>query len=325
MEFHSGPTFITYRLTLRLPHAPNFAHILSNPAALFLPPSYFWSFSFQSMTVDTVVDLRQRAGELAQRLGSLSHFLSAAHELLDIIRHLSSEILLRHSRKIVTLVEISRATLTRAGLKLHLFTSCTPALRNYKTVYFDILRALQERQEVIVNSDDLKDRVSRLLLPLSTWLVIHRKDSPSMVPSSVPVSPNVDTTPSPPPEASKVRTISVNRPSAIAHPVPAPEELMPPPTSLPHRFQQSPSTSPRGLPLILQPDANQRSGVIRMARTRSPRPVPLAEPELMEQPPELAAGPVVMPRRTQRFGIFCTGASGSGTRRRGLSVPRSGP
>ena len=52
------------------------------------------------MTVDTVVDLRQKAGELAQRLGSLSHFLSAAHELLDIIRHLSSEILLRHSRKV---------------------------------------------------------------------------------------------------------------------------------------------------------------------------------------------------------------------------------
>jgi hypothetical protein len=52
------------------------------------------------MTVDRVVDLRQRAGELAQRLGSLSHFLSAAPELLDIIHHLSSEILLRHSRKV---------------------------------------------------------------------------------------------------------------------------------------------------------------------------------------------------------------------------------
>ncbi|KAH9037459.1 hypothetical protein EDB85DRAFT_1936206 [Lactarius pseudohatsudake] len=288
--------------------------------------SYFWTFSFRSMTIDTVIDLRQRAGELAQRLGSLGHFLSAAHELLDIIRHLSSENLLQHSRKIVTLVEISRATLTRAGLKLHLFTSCAPALRNYKTLYFDLLRALRERQEVIVNSDDLKDRVNRLLMPLSTWLVIHRKDSPSMVPSSVPVSPNVDTMTSPSTEASKVRTISVNRPSATAHPVPAPEELMPPPMSLPHRFQQSPSTSPRGLPLILQPDPNQRSGVIRMARTRSPRPVPLVEPELMEQPPEQPpASPVVVPRRTQRFGIFCTGPSGSGARRRGLSVPRSGP
>jgi len=268
------------------------------------------------MTVDTVVDLRQRAGELAQRLGFLGHFLSAAHELLDIIRHLSSEILLLHSRKIVTLVEISRATLTRAGIKLHLFTSCTPTLRNYKTLYFDLLRALRERQEVIVNSDNLQDRVNRLLMPLSTWLVIHRRDSPSMVPSG-PMSTNVDTTPSPPP-------VSANRPSATAHPVPAPEELMPPPTSLPHRFQQSPSTSPRGRPLILQPDHNQPSGVIRMARTRSPRPVLLEEPKIMELPPEPVASPIIMPRRTQRFGIFCTGASGGVARRRGLAVPRSG-
>ena len=97
------------------------------------------------------------------------------------------------------------------------------------------------------------------------------------------------------------------------------------PTSLPHRFQQSPSTSPRGRPLILQPDPNQRSGVIRMARTRSPRPVFLEEPEIMELPPEPSARPIVVPRRTQRFGIFCTGASGSSARRRGLMVPRSGP
>jgi hypothetical protein len=97
------------------------------------------------------------------------------------------------------------------------------------------------------------------------------------------------------------------------------------PTTLPHRFQQSPSTSPRGRSLILQPDPNQRSGVIRMARTRSPRPVLLEEPVLMELPPEPAASPIVVQRRTQRFGIFCTGASGSGARRRALTVPRSGP
>ena len=98
------------------------------------------------------------------------------------------------------------------------------------------------------------------------------------------------------------------------------------PTSLPHRFQQSPSTSPRGRPLILQPDPNQRSGVIRMARTRSPRPVLLEEPEITQLPPEPAASPIIVPpRRTQRFGIFCTGASGGGVaRRRGLTVPRSG-
>jgi hypothetical protein len=52
------------------------------------------------MPVDTVVDLRQRAGDLAHRLGYLGHFMPAAQELLDIIHHLSSEILLRHNRKV---------------------------------------------------------------------------------------------------------------------------------------------------------------------------------------------------------------------------------
>jgi hypothetical protein len=52
------------------------------------------------MPVDTVVDLRQRAGDLAQRLGSLSHFMPAAQELLHIVRRLNSEILLRHNRKV---------------------------------------------------------------------------------------------------------------------------------------------------------------------------------------------------------------------------------
>ena len=52
--------------------------------------------------------------------------------------------------------QISRTTLTRAGLRLYSFTSCIPALRNYKALYFDILRALQERQDVIVDSENLK-------------------------------------------------------------------------------------------------------------------------------------------------------------------------
>jgi hypothetical protein len=58
------------------------------------------------MPVDTVIDLRQWAGNLAYRLGSLNRFMSAAQELLDIIHHLSPEILLRHSRKVGS--ELSR-------------------------------------------------------------------------------------------------------------------------------------------------------------------------------------------------------------------------
>ena len=148
--------------------------------------------------------------------------------------------------------QISRTTLTRAGLKLHSFTSCVPALRNYKALYFDILRALQERQEVIVDSEILRgsktlpcrshdshrshaatDRVSRLLMPLSTWLVIHQGDSSF----SATESSDRDTTPPLRLETSHTpgKSIRPRRLSATAHPVTAPEELMPR-TLLPHLF-----------------------------------------------------------------------------------------
>jgi hypothetical protein len=64
--------------------------------------------------------------------------------------------------------QIARTTLTRAGIKLYSFTSCTPALRNYKALYFDILRALQERQEVIADSENL--RGSEIISPLIVWV-----------------------------------------------------------------------------------------------------------------------------------------------------------
>jgi hypothetical protein len=95
------------------------------------------------------------------------------------------------------------------------------------------------------------------------------------------------------------------------------------PSSLPHRFQQPPSTTPRGWGLVQQ-DHDPSSGLIRMARTRSPPPLPCADLEPLEEPPEVVS-PVVAQRRMQRFGIFCTAANGSGARHRGLTVPRSGP
>lgn len=109
--FILGPHSFAYSLPLRLPHAPNFIRFLLTPPPTFflpfpplpsLPSLAFFSDSLVSllMPVDTVVDLRQRAGDLAHRLGYLSHFISAAQELLDIIHHLSSEILLRHNRKV---------------------------------------------------------------------------------------------------------------------------------------------------------------------------------------------------------------------------------
>src|SRR6266436_4970805 len=91
--FILGPHSFAYSLPLRLPYAPQF-HPLPTYAT---QPT---SFPSLLMPVDTVVDLRQRAGDLAHRLGYLTHFMPAAQELLDIIHHLTSEILLRHNRKV---------------------------------------------------------------------------------------------------------------------------------------------------------------------------------------------------------------------------------
>lgn len=104
----------TYGLALRLPHAlpPGFRppSFLRHSRLPFLPPlpscpslispHPYFSTRLRLMPVDTVIDLRQRAGDLAPRLGSLSHFMPAAQELLDIVHRLNSEIMLRHNRKV---------------------------------------------------------------------------------------------------------------------------------------------------------------------------------------------------------------------------------
>jgi len=165
-------------------------------------------------------------------------------------------------------------------------------------------------------------------MPLSAWLVIHQGDSSTTRRFSAPASPDRDTTPPPHPETPQLprKSFPSRRHSGPPHPVMAPEELMPPPSSLPHRFQQPPSTIPRGWHLPQADHNDPSSGAIRMARTRSPRPPPCVELQTPAEPPE-ASPPVLTPRRTQRFGIFCTAATGSaGVRRtRGMTVPRPSP
>ncbi|KAA1474171.1 hypothetical protein DENSPDRAFT_840733 [Dentipellis sp. KUC8613] len=126
------------------------------------------------MSLYPVADLQTHAGELAQRLISLRDFSSAAHELLATVRTLASDLVRRHTKKIVTLVEISRFTLTRAGINLYEFAYCRPEMREYKSVYFDILRALRERQADI---DQDAVECTRLFLSLSPPLGLYSADS----------------------------------------------------------------------------------------------------------------------------------------------------
>ncbi|KAI0052400.1 hypothetical protein FA95DRAFT_1675101 [Auriscalpium vulgare] len=249
-----------------------------------------------------VVDIQTAAGDLAHRLSSLRHFISAGQDLLDSIRLLRSEILSRQCKKVVTLAEISRATLSRVGIKLHLFTSCPPVLQQFKSLYFDILRALRERLDVFVGAN-LKDRVKRLLLPLSSWMVIRRADGP-------PASARVQTRPARP-SASPYHLAAVPFPradqSTQRRSSPALATSMPPPPSLPRRNRQS-------------PDPDRHSSVVRLdlfpelvVHTRSPRrhtPASSTEQDDRENDPAIVSDLVTVQRPTpRRFGIFCTGGN----------------
>ena len=96
-------------------------------------------------------------------------------------------------------VKIAHATLTRAGLLLHAFTSCSAALAPHKTVYFRLLQVLKTRRYdiqldlrgacfdsffsqhadlVLIAMSFVTVRMNRLLLPLSTRMIIRRKGEP---------------------------------------------------------------------------------------------------------------------------------------------------
>ncbi|KAH8084894.1 hypothetical protein BXZ70DRAFT_565771 [Cristinia sonorae] len=112
------------------------------------------------------VNLQASAGDLARRLSCLRHFLLAANELLACEKAPSREIN-RHSRKIITLMEIAQGTLNAAGLKLYKFASCRQDLFPYKLSYFRLLRMLQ-RIRPCIDDRTLHGRINRLLLPLFT-------------------------------------------------------------------------------------------------------------------------------------------------------------
>jgi hypothetical protein len=87
---------------------------------------------------------------------------------------------------------------------------------------------------IVTHSHAATDRVTRLLMPLSTWLVIHKEDSTPTTPFSNPASLNRDMTlPPTSPEMfhlqhGKSSHIPSRRPTATTHSTTAaPEELMP--------------------------------------------------------------------------------------------------
>lgn len=88
---------------------------------------------------------------------------------------------------------MARTTLNRVGVKLHLFTSCPPKFQPYKSAYFKILVLIVRQNQYLFPTElqgSIVDhvilfififslgRVDRLLLPLTTQLVIWRNHDP---------------------------------------------------------------------------------------------------------------------------------------------------
>ncbi|TFK48281.1 hypothetical protein OE88DRAFT_567599 [Heliocybe sulcata] len=73
---------------------------------------------------------------------------------------------IRHSKKIVTLIEISRTRLIESHIPMSKQVVCTPGHEPYRATYIQLLEALQCRQWMIEDIE-LRGRVKRLLLPLA--------------------------------------------------------------------------------------------------------------------------------------------------------------
>jgi len=121
------------------------------------------------------IDLQTAARGLTRRLSSFRYFLDAAQEFLGYISQLAFSEFRRHSEQIISLMELAGTTLVRAGIRLHLFTSCETTLLPYKSIYYDLLGVLRHNRHDI--EIGLRDRMSRLLFALDTRFLVSHGDS----------------------------------------------------------------------------------------------------------------------------------------------------
>ncbi|KAG1768034.1 hypothetical protein EV702DRAFT_743087 [Suillus placidus] len=134
------------------------------------------------------LDCREVLQYLADRLGSLSHFLDGINDVIQI-NHLEDRELQYHGRKIIALTEVNmmtslansfnnslgikaaRMTLKREGVALYLFVLCPEELLPYKSAYFKLLVSIRRRRPAF--PADLRDRIASLLSALESNFVIR--------------------------------------------------------------------------------------------------------------------------------------------------------
>ncbi|KAI0692316.1 hypothetical protein BC835DRAFT_60146 [Cytidiella melzeri] len=261
-------------------------------------------------TVHASANFRLAAMDLAHRLSSLQHYVLAAKELICRSEQLQPRDVSRHARKIVALIEISRQTLVRFNLRLYHFASCPPALAQHKAAFFEMLRTLKKQRCLMDDSDhELRGRIDRLLLPLSSNLRIASADITTVLTSSREDNVDLVSPPhSPACPASKARsspagTYTVPRGHSYSD---AHGKMLPPDVlisrSCTRRERQlhlhdhiSAANRAQHARRLNAPDTNDSSST---ACAREDEPVPVALPQ---------------PRR--QFGIFCASGSRPGHRR----------
>ncbi|KDQ55941.1 hypothetical protein JAAARDRAFT_195186 [Jaapia argillacea MUCL 33604] len=238
------------------------------------------------------VDPQARAVELAKHLASLVYFLEAAQELLKCGELTQAEFS-HQAKKIVTLIEIARATLTRAGIKLYTFTSCPDALTAYKVAYFELLKMLQA-QRIHIHDPVLRRRADRLLFPLSSRFVIGKDSQPSRNHSAN--SPRSQPFPLPRRPVSSPQYTDFH--FCAADDLRGLSSMMPPPDAFPRR----PPRSEKHITLSIPEQVRELS--------RSPLRRPMSQGEVDDAAGDDSDIPYRPPPR-RKFGIFCTAKSPS--------------
>ncbi|KAG2117111.1 uncharacterized protein F5147DRAFT_671226 [Suillus discolor] len=227
--------------------------------------------------------------ELTERLCSQKHVQDGINDLLKF-SHLRDSEFQCYGRKIIALTEVARSTLTRMGVKLYLFITCSQTLLPLKSAYFKMLILIRHHKHAFPL--ELDDRINRLLLPLYTHLAIRYGGVDTartqLGIKELLVAPNA-------PAAGKMTC----PPAATILSVPKPNtaEAMPPPDS----FVKKRARINRLGEFIKQQSTRESHARKHLV----PKQYPAGDPGDNEEPS--------CPRRVftrtnaQYFGIFCTG------------------
>ncbi|KAG2054535.1 hypothetical protein BDR06DRAFT_1020898 [Suillus hirtellus] len=255
--------------------------------------------------------------ELTERLCSQKCVQDGINDLLKFSHSQDSEFQ-RYGRKstngfsvkIIALTEVARSTLTRMGVKLYLFITCSQTMVPLKSAYFKMLILIRHRKYAFPL--ELDDRINRLLLPLYTHLAIRYGGVDTartqLGIKELLVAPNA-------PATGKMTC----RPAAASLSVPKPNaaEAMPPPDSFAKKrarinrlgefIQQQPTRESHARKHLVPKQYPAGDPGDNCARPSVPKEYPAANIKSGNNEEPSRPRRVFTRKNAQYFGIFCTG------------------